>query len=270
MGVDLKSGNEWKTKKANGAQFQISMGDLGIYAAKIKSRDVRKAYEVHLANGLHIPGGIHTDPAGQLHYFVQDPYGNLFQVVCEHVSFKKQKSVTGGTAGSIIGVSNIDTALTFYANILNYDQVVYDQTGLFEDFLGLEGGDQKCRRVLLKPSKPKKGGFSPLFGPTQIELIQVLEKEPRKVFEGREWGELGFIHLCFDVHNMNALKTECQNHGFPFTVDSMNGFDMGTTSGHFSYVEDPDGTLIEFVETHRLPIIQKLGWYLNLKKPRST
>jgi hypothetical protein len=41
---------------------------------------------------------------------------------------------------------------------------------------------------------------------------------------------------------------------------------MGEAAGHFSYIEDPDGTLIEFVETHKVPVIKKLGWYLNLKK----
>ena len=33
-----------------------------------------------------------------------------------------------------------------------------------------------------------------------------------------------------------------------------------------TYIEDPDGTLIEFVETFRIPIIKKLGLYLNLSK----
>ncbi len=41
---------------------------------------------------------------------------------------------------------------------------------------------------------------------------------------------------------------------------------MGEAAGHFAYIEDPDGTLIEFVETHKVPIIKKLGWYLDLKK----
>jgi hypothetical protein len=41
---------------------------------------------------------------------------------------------------------------------------------------------------------------------------------------------------------------------------------MGEAAGHFSYVEDPDGTLIEFVETHKIPIIKKLGWYIDLWK----
>lgn len=45
-----------------------------------------------------------------------------------------------------------------------------------------------------------------------------------------------------------------------------NSFDMGDAAGHFSYIEDPDGTLIEFVETHKLPILKKIGWYLDLRK----
>ncbi len=69
---------------------------------------------------------------------------------------------------------------------------------------------------------------------------------------------------------MDALRRECKEKGFPFTVDSTQKhnltFDMGEASGHFSYVEDPDGTLIEFIETHKLPVIKKLGWYINLRK----
>jgi hypothetical protein len=64
---------------------------------------------------------------------------------------------------------------------------------------------------------------------------------------------------------MNALKVECETKGFPFTVDSSNTFDMGEAGGRFSYIEDPDGTWIEFVETHKVPIMKKWGWYLHLK-----
>jgi len=65
---------------------------------------------------------------------------------------------------------------------------------------------------------------------------------------------------------MDKLKSRCAALGFPFTVDSDNSFDMGEAAGRFSYIEDPDGTLIEFVETHKLPIVKKLGWFLNLKQ----
>jgi hypothetical protein len=41
---------------------------------------------------------------------------------------------------------------------------------------------------------------------------------------------------------------------------------MGDASGRFTYIEDPDGTLIEFVETYRVGIAKKLNLYLNLMK----
>jgi hypothetical protein len=71
--------------------------------------------------------------------------------------------------------------------------------------------------------------------------------------------------VCFDVTNMDDLSKTCAEKGFEFTVDSRNSFDMGKAAGHFAYCEDPDGTLVELVETHKIPIIEKIGWYLNLK-----
>jgi hypothetical protein len=65
---------------------------------------------------------------------------------------------------------------------------------------------------------------------------------------------------------MSALKHHRENNGHPFTVDGGAGFEMGEASGHFTYIEDPDGALIEFVETKKIPIMKKLGWYLDLRK----
>ena len=62
------------------------------------------------------------------------------------------------------------------------------------------------------------------------------------------------------------MKALCESKGFKFTVDSSDSFDMGEAAGHFTYIEDPDGTLIEFVETHKVPIMKKLNWYLDLRK----
>ena len=88
----------------------------------------------------------------------------------------------------------------------------------------------------------------------------------------RFWGDLGYIQICYDIRGMRELKALCADKGFPFTVESnpeTSGsaqFDMGEASGIFAYAEDPDGTLIEFVETHKLPILKKIGWYLDLRK----
>ncbi len=248
---------------------RVHLGDLGINAAKIKSGDVQKSFAYFNQKGLSI-NGLTTDPAGEQHFFVKDPYDNLFQVVTDHTLFRNEKKLTGATFGAWIGVSDVDTARKLYSGILGYDIVIYDKQGRFEDLAHLPGGDHEFRRVRLKHSKSVRGTFSRLFGPSQIELIEVKDRKPNKIYEGRQWGDLGFIHLCYDIKGMDALRRECEQKGFPFTVDSTHKhnetFDMGEAAGHFSYVEDPDGTLIEFVETHKLPVIKRLGWYINLKK----
>src|SRR5690606_24064729 len=70
----------------------------------------------------------------------------------------------------------------------------------------------------------------------------------------------------FDVRNMSGLKEKAAELAHPFTVDSANSFDMGKAAGRFGYVEDPDGALIEFVETHKIPIVEQWSWYIDLKK----
>lgn len=251
--------------------FDIQLGDLGIFASKMKCKDVEKTYRHFQSMNLDLLDGIRTDPGGKNHFFIKDPYGNLFQFEKGSDWFRKENKHTGASSGAILGVSDIDRARIVYSEILGYDEVMYDRTGVFDDLAGIPGGDKKIRRVLLKHGKSRRGGFSRLFGNSQVELINSIDRKPEKIFKDRFWGDLGFIHLCYDIHGMEKMKEMCEQKGFPFTVDSFenyqgSSFDMGEAAGHFSYIEDPDGTLIEFVETHKIPIWKKMGWYLNLKK----
>ena len=247
--------------------FNLQIGDLGICVAKLKCNDINKAFEYQKKIGTTILAEITAMPNGQKHFFVRDLYNNTFEFVEETIRFSKSKRVpSGGTYGAIIGVLNMDESLPVYRDILGYDEIVYDETKQFDDFKALPGGEGKFRRILLKHSKPRKGAFADLFGPTQIELVQSLDRTPRNIFEGRIWGDPGFIHLCFDVQGMSAIRQLCTEKGFPFTVDSSNSFDMGDAAGHFSYIQAPEGTLIEFVETHKVPVLKKAGWFINLTK----
>lgn len=247
------------------ATFGLQVGDLGIYALKIKSTDVKATYELYKSRNLDIVGELKNDPSGQPHFYLRDLYGNVFEIVQGRGWFKTGRSLTGGVGGVTIGVTDMEKAIHFYSSLLGYNQVVYDQSGEFEDMKALAGGNQTFRRVLLRHKEERVGAFAKLLGPTEIELVSVQTRQPKKIYENRFWGDLGFIHVCFDVTGMKLLEKECAEKGYPFTVDSANSFDMGEAAGHFSYCEDPDGTLIEFVETHRVPIMKKFGLYLNLK-----
>ncbi len=273
MAINMQGGGgfeiwQYTSRKPKPAPFAIKAGDHGIFAGIIKSRDIDASYKELLSKGLVVGGKLHTDPKGEKHFFVKDPYGNFFHVLpCDEWFRQKNKfGFNGGVAGAIIGVSDINKALVLYSDILGYDEVVFDETDVFEDLADLPGGHQTMRRVLLKSSTKRKGPFSRFFSPGYMELWQVTKGNPNVILKDRYWGDLGFIHLCFDVTDMKALQAMLEAKGFSFTVDSANSFDMGEAAGRFTYTEDADGTLIEFVETHKVPIIKKLGWYVHLQK----
>jgi len=148
--------------------------------------------------------------------------------------------------------------MKLFVDVLGYDQVVYDETKTFDDLKSLPKGEENFRRVLLTHKDDRTGGFSPLIGTSQIELVERKDSTPKKLFENRYWGDIGYIHLCFDIRNMKKMVEDCEKAGHPFQVLSNEDFDMGDANGHWGYIEDQDGTLIEFVETHKVPLIWSL------------
>src|SRR5690606_15394861 len=121
-------------------------------------------------------------PNGSFHFLVEDPNGNLFDIVEGSGWFMDTQfeGKTGGVAGSMIGVSSIEKALPLYQQILGYDKVIYDITDTFDAFNNIPNGNHKVRRVLLQHSEDRRGPFAKLLGPTQIELVQAVDRTDSK------------------------------------------------------------------------------------------
>lgn len=254
---------QFTSRTPDSTDFEILPGDLGIYAAKIRVRDLNRAYG-HLKDcGAKILKGPAKTPNGIGTFFIKDPFDNVFQIVEDSNWFSENTSPTGGVLGVVIGVSDLEKSISLYRDILGFSVLHYREQSDFED---LPGETLTFKRALLSmPCDGNPGAFGALLCPAQIELIEVQGREAKHIFKDRLWGDLGFIHCCLDVNGMRNLKKKAGEAGFPFTVDSEDSFDMGSASGHFGYLEDMDQTLIEFVETHRVPILQKWNLYLNLK-----
>ena len=253
---------QFKDRKALPPENEIQFGDLGINAMKIRSRNLHRVHSHLCSLNLDQVTPIECDS----HFFLRDPWQNWIQVVSEPYCFAETKYHSGGVLGAIIGVLDIDKSLDFYQKFLGYNVVVSDRTGIYKDLSTIPGGKGNFRRIRLKHGERSFGGFGELYGPSEIELVQNFDRQPITTYKNRIWGDLGYIHLCFDVRGMDDLRKEAEISGHPFTVDSADSFDMGDAAGRFGYVEDPDGTLIELVETHKVPLLKKLGIYIDLKK----
>jgi catechol 2,3-dioxygenase-like lactoylglutathione lyase family enzyme len=232
----------------------ISIGDRGIFAIRLKTNDCKRAFQFLQNSGAHVLSPIMPDPAGVEHFVVQDPYGNTFEIAQYGIPFARTSHIIGGIVGAIIGVADMGRSVRFYSETLGYDRIVFDQS--------VDG----LRRLRLARTAANSGPFSRLLGPAEIDLVLDQRRAAGRIYEGRFWGDLGFIHICFDVRGCDVIHTRAAGLGFPATVDSASSFDMGDAAGRFSYIEDPDGTLIELVETHKVPILKKLGWSIDLRK----
>jgi len=273
IAVNLQGGGgleiwQYSQRTPQAASFKVAIGDTGVFAAKIKCSDV---YSFHreLSSRQCNCSPVSEDPSGTSCFYVEDPFGNTFQITERKDVFIEDHKFCGGVAGALVGVKDMDRSLEFYRDILGYDKIIYDVSGVFDDWFFMPGSLERYRRVLLGKSADPVGAFSGLLGSNTIELVQALEHDPRKIFQDRYWGDPGFIQICYDVTGMDSLKEFCTSGGCPFTVDSCPDgevFDMGEASGRFTYIEDPDGTLIEFVETFKVPVIARAGLYIDMNR----
>lgn len=271
LALNMQSGGgfeiwQYTSREPQPPPYPIMLGDLGILSVKIKSKNIAESLQRCKEARVSIMTEPSAKPTGRPHFFIKDPYSNIFELVEDDYWFGNTGHHSGAVCGVTIGVSSIENSIAFYKNVLGYDKILYQGEGNYEDLKGVPGGRSHFRRTLLGHSRKQEGAFSKLLGPSYIELLEVTDRKALKIYRNRYWGDLGFIHLCFDINGFEAHKKICEDNNAPLTIDSANSFDMGEAAGHFSYNEDPDGTLLEYVETHRVPILKKIGWYLDLRK----
>ncbi len=249
------------------ASWDIGIGDLGITTVQMKTRDIHKmhAHAIGLRGDACEPT-ISQTPWGAKTFYVRDPDQNLFQVLEADDWFSNSGHPSGGVLGCTIGVSDIDQAMTLYAESLGFDKVLFDQTGVQSDWEHLPHGQESFRRVRITQANSGSGGFGPLTGQTYIELVQAMDRKGRFIFEDRIWCDTGFAHLGFDVRGMKALGESLATKGFGFRCDTADAIGMGETKVHCTYIDDPDECWLEMIEVHKIPIIEKWGLFLDVQK----
>lgn len=249
-----------------GPDFKVKLGDIGITTTQVKSKNIDISYDFCRSENVKILGDLRTRPDGTKTFYFEDLEGNIFQFTEDRPDYMDLGHHSGGIVGCTIGVRDIEKSLQLYSDILGFDEVVYDETGIFDDWNEMPGGNEKYRRILITQSNQPGGGFAKLSGSATIELVQALDRDVNYIFKDRIWADLGFVHLGFDVKGMKALGEELASKGFGFTCDSNDALDMGTTKVHCTYINDPDETWLEMIEVYKVPILEKWGLFLNVEK----
>ena len=144
LALNLQSGGgfeiwQYKGREPVSIKEEIMIGDLGIIACKVKVKNIQETLNKYKRDGITVPAATSEDPSGKMSFFIKDPYGNIFQMVEATDWFLNEKKNTGGAYGALIGVSDIEKSKVVYSDILGYDEIIYDKTGIFSDLANLPG-----------------------------------------------------------------------------------------------------------------------------------
>jgi catechol 2,3-dioxygenase-like lactoylglutathione lyase family enzyme len=267
MVMNLKGGSAMEIIQATSftprpmpADFLI--GDLGIFALHMRAASLPGAKNLLQQQRIDFSDEV-ADPLGKGRLALKDPDGQFIIIVEDDQLFEPTTHPIGGVGGISIGVSDINTAKAFYA-LLGFDQVLYEGQANYDDLKGFPGGEQEVQRVILTTSQMAKGPFGAVIGYSLIELICTPQRIGQKIFRGRIWGDVGFVHIGLDVFDMRGLADVLAQKNIQFKCDSQAALSMGKTQVHCAYVVDPDGILIELIEVYKIPLIEKWGIFLNV------
>ena len=130
--------------------FEISLGDTGVFATKIRCKDIAATFEFYKNEVVHILTRPAINPENKNHFYIKDPWNNTFEIIENDYWFANENKLTGAVCGVVIGVSDMEASINFYSNVLGFDIVVSDTDSVYKDFDGLQGSNRKCRRVILR------------------------------------------------------------------------------------------------------------------------
>lgn len=226
----------------------------------IKVRNLRRSLEIVERHGGRVVAGpspfTPLREGGWKTAVFRDPdgiYGVMLEYPGSTVGTGGGRARVGGIEYVAVGVSDIERSVDFYKSVLGYDQVMYRCQGKAPEWSGLFG-ERNLKRVLLRRSKPPQGLFRHFLRGGMIELFQVEGNTGRHNFEGRKWGDIGFMELCFDVDDIHRTMKEINARGVPTAVPT-HSQSMGlNTYATFGYIRDPDGSLLEFADIKSLPV----------------
>lgn len=150
-----------------------------------------------------------------------------------------------------IGVSDMEASLRFYAG-LGFRDIAFDYTGELGGLAAVTGhATTEARVVYLRSANPT------VLGRSGIKLVHILNRPQPPVPDGFAYGEPGICEVCIHVQQYETFHQSLVESGHTVLMEPNDQVlePYGTRCG-LSYVQDPDGAKIEFIEWRTL----EEGW----------
>jgi catechol 2,3-dioxygenase-like lactoylglutathione lyase family enzyme len=146
-----------------------------------------------------------------------------------------------------VGVSDMEASLRFYAE-LGFTDVVFDHTGELGGLETVSGHPSTSARVVYLRS-----AYPTVLGRAGIKLVQLTSRAQAPLPEGFAYGEPGICEVCIHVKGYENFHEKLMAAGHKQLMEPNDQIlEPYDTHCGLSYVEDPDGAKLEFIEWRSL------------------
>ncbi len=143
-----------------------------------------------------------------------------------------------------VTVSDLDRSLRFYSDLLGLKEV--ERHLLEGETISKMAGKADVRMQVVRLAAPETPGIL-------LDLQQYLS--PKGGVSTAKLGDVAHAHFCFGVPDVWAAYRELKDKGAEFVSEPVS-FDLGWGIVHVTFMKDPDGFIIELVES---PVQPKPG-----------
>ena len=143
-----------------------------------------------------------------------------------------------------VTVSDLDRSLAFYRDVLGLKEV--ERHRLEGEVISKMAGKPDVIMQVVRLAAPQTPGIL-------LDLQQYLQ--PKGKLSDAKLGDVAHSHICYGVPDVHGAYKELTAQGFKFVSEPVT-FDLGWGIVHVVFLEDPDGYIIELVQS---PIEVKPG-----------
>jgi catechol 2,3-dioxygenase-like lactoylglutathione lyase family enzyme len=243
---------EHTSTKPMEAEEPLQWGDIGYLELGLKVHQLDDVYLDLKRKGVEFITPVlsmELSSGGTERYaYIRDPDGLLIQLV--EVPNRKRAFAVGGARHVAIGVSDMGKARDFYGEVLGFTDLIHRFEGRIPELDDVTGG-REMEMVILGHQGGQKSVL-PLLERAIVKLVHTPGYRGRPTFEGRRWGDIGLMEMAFDVTDLAESTNGLLSKGAEL-LHPPTRVDMGQgTIGAFSYIKDPDGTILEQVEVEKV------------------
>jgi len=134
-----------------------------------------------------------------------------------------------------VGVSSLDDSVKFYRDLLGYKRVIWEAEGHLEWMDDCAGEEVHGRTIMLGSD----------FDKYLYQLVESTGEQRPHIFEGKRWGDVGLLELCFRVSDLEEMCKYLSSRKVNVLVEPQPASPQ-LDYAFIAYVEDPDGNYIEF------------------------